>query len=593
MNSIWMLVSLAMAAPNIEPATKPLTASEIYALLDEEYWSRGVIEARHLIEADPVNPLSHLTLGDALSHYPNDGGNLYAAFDAWVTAKKLSNPRSKIHRLAEARLSWALERSGIVKLEPSSFVGVDGFPSDFTVTAFATKNLDWTPRVDRVKGGVYITNIPPGPVVLKVSAGSEMPVAVFSLSLEAGDFKKRTVATDSSAFEQGVKSGTFADYDQTGRALVDAQVQSLMLQPHANVERLTSEMVTLPIAPVPVDSQTVFVSAQGERIVYDNGTRQTLVGGRYTVAVKKSGVRDGAVTYADIVVHPDLSVETIRDLVLNDSERRTTFVDPNREAVPLTPSVENSSAYGVWQAPADEELKIGGASETGEEAGRTTEVSEQLESDESQGPETDVETVSTEPVVSTQESTSIDPPQVAEEEPSTVQEFDGTQMSEEIQGRDEQSEQSEQTKQQAQELSITETASSESLASVADVADSFAWDPQVATTIERTTLAIGAGVVLGTGFAMLRADHFADLANAEVGSQAQFEEYSTKSDQWRSIFVLSSVALGNVGSFYVGSKWIEWWAVQKGRQQTDSQEVSEPMSTNDEQSQSQSMGGDQ
>ena len=89
----------------------------------------------------------------------------------------------------------------------------------------------------------------------------------------------------------------------------------------------------------------------------------------------------------------------------------------------------------------------------------------------------------------------------------------------------------------------------------------FRWQPETAQTIQRTTLAVGGVVALGGGIAALRADYFADLANAESGSQSQFDEYSLKSEQWRSIFVMSSVALGNVASFYLGTKWLEWWAV--------------------------------
>ncbi len=562
MGSIWMLVSLVMAEPSIEVETRPvtaspMTASEIYALLDEEYWSRGVIEARRLIEADPVNPLSHLTLGDALSHYPNGDGNLYAAFDAWVTAKKLSNPRGKMHRLAEERLSWALERSGIVKLEPSGFVGADGFPSDLTVTAFATKDVDWTPRIDRVKGGVYITNIPPGPVVLKVGAGSEMPIAVFSLMIEAGDFVKRSVATDAQSFEQGLTTGDFVDYANTGRALIDVQVQSLMLQPQANVERLASEMVTLPVAPVPVDSQTVFVSTQGERVVYDNGTRQTLVGGRYTVAVKKNGVKEGAVTYADLVVHPDLSIETLRNLVLNDADRRDTFVDPNKEPVLLTPSVEHSSAYGFWQAPKDEELKIGGASPNGKE-GAVVEASIEpsVVNDPSVNEQILEKKTDSEPAVTGSEETVVTS-QVPESDNANSETSDN-------EGGDQPEQMVE-----VVEASDAEVASNAGYSLVVETAGLFAWNPKVATTIERTTLAMGTGVALGAGFAMLRADHFADLANAETSSQVKFDEYVTKSNQWGSIFVLGSVALGNIGSFYIGSQWIEWRAVNKPSRQND------------------------
>ena len=75
---------------------------------------------------------------------------------------------------------------------------------------------------------------------------------------------------------------------------------------------------------MPVDSTTTFISPHQERIVHNNGTRQTLIGGLYVLEVEKNGQK----TYADIVVHPDLSVETIRRLVLNDELRRSSPESP-------------------------------------------------------------------------------------------------------------------------------------------------------------------------------------------------------------------------------------------------------------------------
>ena len=92
----WLLMTaLAVAEPvgnagTTTEANTVLTATEIYGLLDDERWSKGTVEARRLLAEDPTSAVAHLTLGDALSHYPNEDGNTFAAFDSWMTAKNPS-----------------------------------------------------------------------------------------------------------------------------------------------------------------------------------------------------------------------------------------------------------------------------------------------------------------------------------------------------------------------------------------------------------------------------------------------------------------------------------------------------------------------
>ena len=154
MLSWTLMASLAMAEPDRNEITESnpavtapqpiLTPQEIYQLLDDERWSKGVIEARRLLAAEPSSGLAYLTLGDALSHYPNGDGDIYLAFDAWMTAKTLTPSRSSLNKIAQKRLAWALERSGIIKLEPSTFVGTNGFGEGIRVEAFSHLELDWS-----------------------------------------------------------------------------------------------------------------------------------------------------------------------------------------------------------------------------------------------------------------------------------------------------------------------------------------------------------------------------------------------------------------------------------------------------------------
>ena len=44
-------------------------------------------------ESQSDNPVAYLALGDALAYYPNDDGDIYAAFDMWAQAKASSSPK--------------------------------------------------------------------------------------------------------------------------------------------------------------------------------------------------------------------------------------------------------------------------------------------------------------------------------------------------------------------------------------------------------------------------------------------------------------------------------------------------------------------
>ena len=153
-------------------------------------------------------------------------------------------------------------------------------------------------------------------------------------------------------------------YLETGRQAIDAVVQSTIVDPRISFDHLANTMVLLPKAPVPAGSVTTFISQYNERIVYNNGARQTLIGGLYVLEVDKNGKK----TYADIVVHSDLSVETIRQLVLNDDLRRSEKESPIiRETMDDSQVIEpDSVAPQVVVNPKSEEPTEATPTETGD-----------------------------------------------------------------------------------------------------------------------------------------------------------------------------------------------------------------------------------
>ena len=540
----WILVStVALAEPasadpinvtsSVVSDEQPiLSVQEIYALLDDERWSKGIIEARRLVASEPDNGLARLTLGDALSHYPSEKGDVYLAFEEWMTAKSLTPPRSSIHRVSEKRIGWALERSGILKLEPAADQGLD---DGLRVEVFTAKSVDWKQRIEKSNGAVYVTNIPPGDVVLKVT--SDLGVHVAHVSVDAGGFNVLAVPTDTDASQVDDQTAWMPYFEQ-GRTAVDAVVQSQITDPRIQFDRFEESMVQLPKAPVPVGSTTTFISPYNERITYNNGARQTLVGGLYVLEVEKSGVK----TFADIVVHPDLSIETIRQLVLNDDVRRTVKESPIQRFSMLDSQVVEPETIAV-EAVEPEQVDAGSATNEGLQDASTVAENDTSTVSEAGIVQSEIEpqqdpVIKTDRETSTDQNVDIETPSLSTATPTMIEEEDRDSFE-----------------------AITKTASP------VESTDVFLWKPETARTVQRTTLAVGGVVALGSGIAVWRADHFADLANAETESQRQFDEYTSQSEQWRSVFVMSSVAIGNVASFYLGSKWLERMAVDKSSQQ--------------------------
>ena len=561
----WLLMTaLAVAEPvgnagTTTEANTVLTATEIYGLLDDERWSKGTVEARRLLAEDPTSAVAHLTLGDALSHYPNEDGNTFAAFDSWMTAKKLSNTRSSIHKVAEQRLAWALKQTGILKLTPSQFMDSDGFHPQMTVEVFASQQVDWVPRIDRVNGGIYITNIPVGDVVLKIQPAPELPTVVWSGSSAVGSFQKVSVPTTLEGVEGVFSAGTLLSYNKEGRHRIDQMVQELIGKPHVSFHEYSTQMVNLPVAPMPMESVTTFIGSHGEQIVYNNGANQTLVGGQYIVAVEKNGT----VTYGDMVVHPDLSAKTLSDFVLQDDQRRDTMIDPSRTVLNKTPSIEHSSAYGHLNAPETSVEEV--ISTVAEDAQDAVQKESEPESSPvvNNATPTSVNTVDTVPAQSDEpQKTAVDVavdtttksseeaalPDVNAAEPFDMPELDES----------DKSDQSERTTDPIVENMPVEVPSGDSATL------EWVYDDSRSAKIHKATL-IAAGVgTLYTGFSMYRADVFADLANAERKSQSSFNEYQQSSATWERQMLVGGVTTGHLLAFYLGTNVVEWCCIQGG-----------------------------
>jgi hypothetical protein len=309
-------------------------------------------------------------------------------------------------------------------------------------------------------------------------------------------------------------------------------------------------MVQIPKAPVPVDSTTTFISPHNERIVYNNGARQTLIGGLYVLEVEKNGSK----TYADIVVHSDLSVETIRQLVLNDNLRRvekespivretmedSQVVEPDSVA-PSSDVGEVNSAYSQTEVPPEPETV-----DTNGDSEDTTSDSEEVPQSVSVTDDSNDTSDEQTEVPSAESSSDSDTETNIDSQPDVGDNVGDT------------------------DPNMPEGPSLVSETQPVVQEPSFVWSPKSGAQVQRTSFILAGGSALYTGYAMYRADRFADLANAETQSQVSFEEYRSKSEQWVSNFGIASVVTGHVVSLYLGTKLLEWWAVEDTSQSSPS-----------------------
>jgi hypothetical protein len=91
----------------------------------------------------------------------------------------------------------------------------------------------------------------------------------------------------------------------------------------------------------------------------------------------------------------------------------------------------------------------------------------------------------------------------------------------------------------------------------------FTWIPEKSMQMQKVTLLVGAGAAVFTGYSLFRADHFADLANAEMNSQSDFESFSERSNTWKTTMLWGSLGIANVASFYLGSQIVKQVALEE------------------------------
>ena len=271
---------------------------------------------------------------------------MYAGFDAWMKAKELADPKSKIWKIAKGRLGWALKRSGVLKLTPSSTTGQTGWSKDFSYKIRATKDLDWAPRTDFMRGGVYITNIPTGEILLEITPDKGLPTIVQKYNITAGELRKITIPIDQDALQSSVERGEYLPKEDGGNEIMDTYVQDLVQFGSKLLEEFKKTNVTLPSVDVPEGSVVQLTDTDGEHFTYDGKGNQTVKGGQYLVEVSTDGVG----SFGDLVIHPDLTTTSVESLFTDAAKRRDTPINPsnpNQIVIELVPIVEVDSPSPV------------------------------------------------------------------------------------------------------------------------------------------------------------------------------------------------------------------------------------------------------
>ena len=167
---LWGVSILFLCVPNnaLSEPVVVMTPKQIYELIDNGRYDEAKVQATILKERQSDNPVAYLALGDALVYYPNDDGDIYAAFDMWAQAKALSSPKDAKWAFAQERLAWSLERSGVLKLIPSSRKTVAGLNQNMFHKLYMSQTVDIPLRTDVMLGGMYFTNLPTGDFILEI-----------------------------------------------------------------------------------------------------------------------------------------------------------------------------------------------------------------------------------------------------------------------------------------------------------------------------------------------------------------------------------------------------------------------------------------
>jgi hypothetical protein len=222
------------------------------------------------------------------------------------------------------------------------------------------------------------------------------------------------------------------------------------------------------------------------------------------------------VTYADVVVHPDLVAQTIHDIVMDPSKQRATYERPEVSEQPMK-TTENP----IVTAP----------------VAKTQVASKPDVVDVQEG-------VESKPIDDA--SSSVESPVVVE--PEIVQESISSDSGE----SDEASEPLiEASTESAVEIPVASVQSTNAIGSVA------AMDPVFKRFNTRLALGLVAGSAY-TAFAGYQAIQQIDAANAETGSQSNFDTASTEADFWRNQYVGGMVFSSQVVLAYMTSRILEY-----------------------------------
>ena len=225
-------------------STTTYTQSSIMGLIEMGQCEEAAENANSWVQSNPNNYTAQMMLGDALACYPFGTGDIYTAFDAWMISKDLAKEQEADFQLMKDRLSWALSKSGIVKIIPELQEGVSSLPDDFNIEFNGQKSVDMDPRTDAMMGGIYLTNLPLGESTLTIHPGGQRESVVHKLDIRSGKLEKIRI--------------------------------SISEEPHIAIGSI----------PTPDGYTVTLIDSSGERSTYDPRLETLLLKGRYEARVQ-------------------------------------------------------------------------------------------------------------------------------------------------------------------------------------------------------------------------------------------------------------------------------------------------------------------
>ena len=301
----------ALSEPNVI-----MTPKQIYELLDNGQYDEATIQATILKESQPDNPIAYLALGDAIAHYPNDDGDIYAAFDIWVQAKALSSAKDPNWEFAQERLAWSLERSGVLKLIPSSRKTVAGLNKNMFHKLYTTQMVDIPLRTDVMLGGMYFTNLPTGEFILEIKPVPNLPHLVQKYTISAGQLKKIVVPLTEEEVKEAITQGLFIWKETEGQSMIDSYQESQQVEEEQIPEK---QNYPLPNITIPKEVRVVLQSKEGEEFEYESG-KEVLEGTYSAIVMNKKKRLEGTWVLPD-----DIEAQSVVSLIesLNKPSRKS------------------------------------------------------------------------------------------------------------------------------------------------------------------------------------------------------------------------------------------------------------------------------